>query len=51
MFMKTYAGLQQETAAKVNFLNCCFLLTPQPHRYGEAAFKKAGVRVVSIWWR
>jgi len=27
------------------------VLTLQPHPYGEAAFEKVGVRVMSIWWR
>lgn len=27
------------------------VLTSQPHPYGKAAFKKVGVRVMSIWWR
>ncbi len=26
------------------------VLTLQPHPYGEAAFEKVGVRVMSIWW-
>ena len=26
-----------------------FILTSQPHPYGKAAFKKVGVRVMSIW--
>lgn len=28
-----------------------FVLTSQSHQHGKTAFEKAGVRVMSIWWR